>query len=124
MAARIVAVGSVASQGDVGSALAWVSTDGRAWQRGTASDFLNGQLFSVAVVPGGFLGTGPSGTDSCLGGIWFSADGNAWTCIATDSSIGGFAAYAGAASAATTVVVGLAQTEVSLPASIWTRPLP
>jgi hypothetical protein len=121
---HVVAVGSVASQGDVGSALAWVSTDGRTWERGTADDFLNGQLFNVAAVTGGFLGTGPSGTDSCLGGIWFSADGTTWTCIATDSSIGGFAAYAAAASTTTMIVVGLAQTEVSIPASIWTRPLP
>jgi hypothetical protein len=121
---HLVAVGTVATQGDVGSALAWVSTDGRTWQRGSASDFLNGQLFNVAAVPGGFLGTGPSGTDSCLGGIWFSADGAAWTCIATDSSIGGYAAYAAAASPTTMVVVGLPTTEVSIPASIWTRPTP
>jgi hypothetical protein len=121
---HLVAVGTVATQGDVGSALAWVSTDGRTWQRGTASDFLNGQLFNVAVVTGGFIGTGPSGTDSCLGGIWFSADATSWTCIATDASIGGFAAYAAAASPTTMVVVGLATTEVSIPAGIWTRPLP
>ena len=121
---HLVAVGTVATQGDVGSALAWFSTDGRTWQRGTASDFLNGQLFNVAVVTSGFLGTGPSGTDSCLGGIWFSADATSWTCIATDASIGGFAAYAAAASPTTMVVVGLATTEVSIPAGIWTRPLP
>ena len=121
---HLVAVGSVASQGDVGSALAWVSTDGKTWSRGTASDFLNGQLFNVAAVTGGFLGTGPSGTDSCLGGIWFSADGAAWTCVATDSSIGGFAAVDAAGSPTTLVVVGVATTEVSLPASIWTRPVP
>ena len=87
---HLVAVGTVATQGDVGSALAWISTDGRTWRRGSAGDFLNGQLFTVATVPGGFLGTGPSGTDSCLGGIWLSTDGTAWTCIATDSSIGGY----------------------------------
>ncbi len=121
---HLVAVGSVATQGDVGSALAWVSTDGKTWIRGTAGDFLNGQLFNVAAVPGGFLGTGPSGTDSCLGGIWSSADGTAWTCVATDSSIGGFAAVDGTASPTTFVVVGEATTEVSLPAGIWTRPVP
>ena len=121
---HLVAVGTVATQGDVGSALAWASPDGRTWRRGSASDFLNGQLFTVASVPGGFLGTGPSGTDSCLGGIWFSTNGSAWTCTATDSSIGGYAAYAAAASPTTMVVVGLATTEVSIQASIWTRPVP
>jgi hypothetical protein len=121
---HLVAVGTVASQGDVGSALAWVSTDGRTWRRGTAGDFLYGQLFRVTAVAGGFIGTGPSGTDSCLGGIWFSTDGGAWTCIATDSSIGGYAAYDAAASPTTMVVVGLPTTEVSIQASIWTRPVP
>ncbi len=119
---HLVAVGTVGTQGDVGSALAWTSTTGRAWQRGTATDFLNGQLFSVAAVPGGFLGTGPSGTDSCLGGIWSTPDGATWTCVATDSSIGGFAAYAAAASPTVMIVVGLPTPDVSIQSSIWTRP--
>ncbi len=121
---HLVAVGTVGTQGDVGSALAWSSTTGRSWQRGTATDFLNGQLFNVAAVPGGFLGTGPSGTDSCLGGIWSSPDGAAWTCAATDSSIGGFAAYAAAASPTVMIVVGQPTPDVSIQSSIWTRPVP
>ena len=121
---QLVAVGTVGTQGDVGSALAWSSTTGRTWQRGTATDFLNGQLFSVAAVPGGFLGTGPSGTDSCLGGIWSSPDGAAWTCVATDSSIGGFAAYAAAAAPTVMIVVGQPTPDVSIQSSIWTRPTP
>ncbi|MGH2464531.1 MAG: hypothetical protein ACRDGI_03645, partial [Candidatus Limnocylindrales bacterium] len=121
---HVVAVGTVGTQGDVGSALAWSSTTGRAWQRGTATDFLYGQLFKVAAVPGGFLGTGPSGSDSCLGGIWSAVDGSAWTCIASDPSIGGFAAYAAAASPTTMVVVGLPTADVSIQTSIWSQPTP
>lgn len=121
---HLVAVGTVGTQGDVGSALAWSSSDGRTWKRGTAVDFAYGQMFNVAAVPNGFLGIGPSGTDSCVGGIWSSADGDTWTCVATDLSMGGFAAYAAAASPTLTVVVGLPTPDVSIQSSIWTRPTP
>lgn len=121
---HLVAVGTVGTQGDVGSALAWSSSDGRTWKRGTADDFAYGQLFNVAAIPNGFLATGPSGTDSCLGGIWSSADGDAWTCVATDSSIGGFEAYAAASSPTLSVVVGLPTPDVSILSSIWSRPVP
>lgn len=50
---RIVAVGTVGSQGDVGSALAWWSSDGRTWVRGTGDRFPYGQMFHVTAVPGG-----------------------------------------------------------------------
>jgi len=121
---HLVAVGTVGTQDDIGSALAWSSSDGRTWKQGTADDFAYGQMFNVAAVPNGFLATGPSGTDSCLGGIWSSADGDAWTCVATDSSIGGFAAYDAASSPTLSVVVGVPTPDVSIQSSIWTRPVP
>lgn len=103
----IVAVGMVGTQGDVGSALAWWSTDGRHWSRATGKRFLYGQLFSVGVVPGGFLAVGPSGSDSCLGGMWASADGRAWACIASKPAFTNFGPYTVAASPDLVVVVGL-----------------
>ena len=119
---RLVAVGSVASQGDVGSALAWWSDDGRAWQRATGERFLYGQLWHVASVPGGFIGAGPSGPDSCLGGIWSSADGKAWSCVAADPPFDNTVATDAAASPTLELVVGY---DPSGGASIlWTRPVP
>ena len=119
---RIVAVGTVPSQDDVSSALAWWSDDGRTWQRGTGERFHYGQLWNVASVPGGFLGTGPSGPDSCLGGIWSSADGTTWSCIAADAPFNGSVAADAAASPTVELVVGY---DTSGGASIlWTRPVP
>jgi hypothetical protein len=119
---RLVAVGTVASQDDVSSALAWWSDDGRTWQRGTGERFHYGQLWQVADVPGGFLGTGPSGPDSCLGGIWSSADGKAWSCVAADSTFDGSVAADATASPTVELVVGY---DPSGGGSIlWTRPVP
>jgi hypothetical protein len=44
--------------------------------------------------------------------------------VATDSSIGGFAAYDAAASPTLTVVVGVPTLDVSIQSSIWVRPTP
>lgn len=122
----LVAVGLVLTQGAVGSALAWWSSDGRTWSAATGDRFLNGQLTDATRTPTGLLAVGGSGADSCLGGIWSSADGRSWTCVADDSAFTGFAAYAAAASADVEVVVGFGQ-PYTLPDSgassavVWTR---
>lgn len=121
----LVAVGQVGTQGDIGSALAWWSTDGRTWTAGTGDRFLYGQLFNVAATPTGFLATGPSGLPSCLGGIWSSTDGRSWSCVAGDAAFADFAAYSAAASPDREVVVGFGP-PFSLPgggpsASAWVR---
>lgn len=121
---RLVAVGTVGTQDEVGSALAWWSDDGRSWSRGTGERFPYGQLFEVAAVPGGFVATGPSGADSCLGGIWTSTDGRSWACDAADPAFDGFAAYAAAASPTAEVVVGLGDTTAGLGTTAWIRDLP
>lgn len=124
---HIAAVGSVGSQGDIGSALAWSSTDGRTWARATGERFLYGQLFSVAATPTEFLGTGPSGGQSCRGGIWSSPTGAAWKCIAKDPLFEGFAAYGAAASADVELVVGFVVPDESVGGDpfnvIWIRPI-
>jgi hypothetical protein len=117
-----VAVGTVGTQGAIGSALAWWSADGETWSQAKGERFLYGQLFSVATVPGGFLATGPSGEQSCLGGVWSSTDGRSWACVASDPSFQGFAAYAAAASSAVEVVVGL--TTAPPKAAVWVRGVP
>jgi hypothetical protein len=119
----LVAVGTVGTQAGTGSALAWWSADGRTWSRGTSTTFLDGQLLSVAAVPGGFLAAGPSGPDSCLGGTWSSKDGTSWTCVATDPGFTDFAASAAAGSATIDVVVGVAAS-VAPDSIVWTRALP
>jgi len=119
---RLAAVGTVESQDD-GSALAWISTDGLKWVRASSDSFASGQIFHVAAVPNAFLATGPSGSDSCLGGIWSSTDGAAWSCVATDPAFTNFAAYAAAASSTTEVVVGFDGTN-GAGSIVWTRPLP
>lgn len=118
---QFVAVGEGASQ-DLTTAVAWWSDDGRTWQRATGDRFPNGQLFQVASVPGGFLGTGPSGPDSCLGGIWSSADGRAWSCIAADPAFAEMAAADAAASPTVELVVGY--DEHGGASTLWTRPVP
>jgi hypothetical protein len=121
----LVAVGTMAvSQGFGVSAVAWWSDDGRTWQRATGDRFLGGQLFSVTSTPEGFLATGPSGEPSCSGGIWSSADGRSWTCIASDPAFAGFCPYAAAASLSVEVVVGLFNGESPAPGAIWWRGIP
>ena len=121
----LVAVGKVGTQGDIGSALAWWSIDGRTWSAGSGDRFLEGQLFGVAATATGFLATGPSGANSCLGGIWSSTDGRSWTCAAEDPAFEDFAAYAAAGSPDVEVVVGFGP-PFSMPggapsASVWVR---
>jgi hypothetical protein len=118
---HFAAVGEGASQ-DLTTALAWWSDDGRTWQRATGERFQYGQLWQVASVPGGFLGAGPSGPDSCLGGIWSSADGRAWSCIAADPPFEDIVATDAAASPTLELVVGYdANGGDSI---LWTRPVP
>ena len=122
----LVAVGQVGSQGAIGSALAWWSTDGRTWTAGAGDRFLYGQLFNVAAAPSGFLATGPSGDRSCMGGTWSSTDGRSWTCVAGDPAFTDFAAYAAAGSPDVEVVVGFGP-PFEFPgggwtASVWVRP--
>jgi hypothetical protein len=124
-AGTLVAVGTVGTQGDKGSALAWWSTDGRTWTAVKGDGFLNGQLFDVAATSRGFVATGPSGADSCLGGIWTSTDGRSWICSADDPAFADFAAYSGAGSPDVEVVVGFGP-PFSMPggapaASVWVR---
>jgi hypothetical protein len=128
----IVAVGLVGTQGDVGSALAWWSTDGRHWSRATGDHFLYGQIFTVGVGLGGVVAAGPSGGKSCQGGIWWSADGHAWRCIATDKAMT-FSPYAIAQSGNLLVVAGLGPDPTVDPAladeaapvgAIWVRDIP
>ena len=121
----LVAVGTVGTQGEIGSALAWWSSDGQTWTAGIGDRFLYGQLFNVAVTPTGFLATGPSGGDSCLGGIWSSTDGRSWRCVAEVQAFADFAAYVAAGSSNVEVVVGFGP-PFSLPggapsASVWVR---
>lgn len=118
---HFVAVGEGASQ-DLTTAVAWWSDDGRTWQRASGERFPNGQLFQVASVPGGYLGTGPSSSDSCLGGIWSSADGQAWSCIAADPPFEDIAAADAAASPTLELVVGY--DENGRGSVLWTRPVP
>ncbi len=118
---HFVAVGEAASQ-DLTSALAWWSADGRTWQRATGERFPNGQLWRVASVPGGFLGVGPSSSDSCLGGIWSSTDGQAWSCVASDPAFDGIATSDVAASPTLELVVGYDENGGA--SILWTRPAP
>ena len=120
----IVAVGH---KFESGAALAWWSADGREWSRGRGDRFEGGQLFSVAAVPGGFLATGPSGIPSCRGGIWSSADGRDWQCVASDPAFEGFAPYAAAASSSIAIAAGLGPDEGAdgaFAGAIWYRGLP
>jgi hypothetical protein len=114
----LVAVGSVGTQSGPGSALAWWSIDGQTWTAGSGERFLNGQLFNVAATPSGFLATGPSGSASCLGGIWSSTDGRTWDCVSDDPAFAEFAAYDSAGSSALEVVVGFGP-PYQMPGGAW-----
>ena len=108
---------------------AWWSVDGRNWSKAPVDKAENGQVFSAAMTPAGFLATGPSGPDSCLGGIWSSVDGRSWRCDATASAFAGFGPYAAAASDDVVVAVGLTAAGVAdespdgLPGAAWLKPL-
>ncbi len=125
-----VAVGmdAAAGGGEGGAVRAWWSADGRTWAEATGDRFQSGQVFSVATTPEGFLATGPSGEQSCLGGIWASSDGRDWSCVASDSMFAGFGPYAAAASSSCEVAVGLESLAdpppAGLPGAVWQRTLP
>jgi len=125
----IVAAGMDGPQGGgENSVRAWWSLDGRTWSEATGERFPGGQVFGVASTGAGFVATGPSGADSCLGGIWESADGRAWSCTASDPSFAGFGPYAAAASPSVVVAVGLdssgPETDQGWPGGVWAKLLP
>lgn len=124
----IVAVGMARS--DTGSdVVAWSSTDGQTWTPSSVESPQEGQVFNVAAVPTGFLATGPSGEASCLGGIWWSPDGAAWTCEATDPAFATFGPYAAAGSPTVEIAVGLTEvgwdpdSGLGSPGAVWWRPV-
>jgi hypothetical protein len=120
--------GDGARGGGGGSARAWWSADGRSWTEATGDRFAGGQIFGVTATPEGFLATGPSGEQSCLGGIWASTDGRAWQCVASDPAFADFGPYAATASSSVEVAVGLKALAnpppAGLPGAVWWRPLP
>jgi hypothetical protein len=120
---RLVGVGQVFSLGGVDSALGWWSPDGATWNGATGEKFLNGQIFGVAAVPTGYLAVGPSGSPSCLGGIWSSTDGASWKCEASAAGFDGFAPYAVASSPTLEVAVGFGRPGGSITGAVWTRML-
>jgi hypothetical protein len=128
----VVAVGMSAAGGDSPpTVVAWHSADGRTWTAASVENGTEGQVFSVAATPTGFLATGPSGDTSCLGGIWSSTDGSAWTCDATDPAFEGFGPYAAAGSPSMEIAAGLTSFGCGeddcpngFPGAIWWRPIP
>jgi hypothetical protein len=130
----IVAVGMQRANGDAPpTVMAWRSTDGRTWTAASVEGASEGQVFSVAATPTGFLATGPSGDTSCLGGIWSSTDGSAWTCEATDPAFEGFGPYSAAGSPDIEIAAGLTSfgceddsdpCHEGFPGAIWWRPIP
>jgi hypothetical protein len=129
----IAAVGMESSGGGDAPSLvrAWSSTDGRTWSEASVDGGLGGQVFSVAATTTGFLATGPSGAESCLGGIWSSSDGTTWACAASDQGFDGFAPNAAASGASVDVAVGLTNAGCGddgcpqgLPGAVWWRPVP
>ena len=124
----VVAIGMDGPGSEVASVRAWWSADGTTWHKATGQKFKSGQVFSVTSTPLGFLATGPSGDTSCRGGIWQSADGRAWSCVAADRKFEGFGPYAAAASSSLIVAVGLdgsgPDSDQGLPGAVWWKPLP
>lgn len=128
----VVAVGMAFDAGAGGAPIvvAWRSDDGLAWTAGPVEGAETGQVFSVAATTGRFLATGPSGVDSCLGGIWSSGDGARWACEATDPAFAGFGPYAAAGSPTIEVAVGLTSVGWDesgghgLPGAVWWRAAP
>ncbi len=125
----VAAVGISAGEGGRG-ARAWWSADGTTWSEASIESATGGQLFSVTATPRGFLAVGPSGGASCLGGIWDSADGRAWRCVATDPAFAGFGPNAVAVSDTVEVAAGLGvagwddSTGEGIPGAVWVRSLP
>jgi len=110
--------------------MAWRSADGTAWSTATVDHWTFGQAFAVAATQDRFLMTGPSGEDSCLGGIWSSTDGASWACEASDPAFEGFGPYAAAGSPTIEVAVGLTSAGwdssggAGMPGSVWWRAAP
>lgn len=127
MDSTLVAVGIDGGQ-DAVRARAWWSSDGKKWHAASLDRAKNSQIFDVAATGSELLATGPSG--GCPGGIWSSADGKEWTCVARGKRIGLFGPYAAAASATIEVAVGLTdegwdeESEDGLPGAIWWRERP
>jgi len=69
------------------SVRAWWSADGQSWTPATVERADFGQVFDVTRHAVRVPGNRPSGIDSCTGGIWRSADGRAWTCDASRSTL-------------------------------------
>jgi len=120
---RLVAVGQVFSQGSVNSALAWWSADAAKWTGAKGDKFLYGQIFGLAAVPTGYLAVGPSGPDSCLGGIWSSIDGMSWKCEASSVGFKGFLPYASASSPTLEIAVGFGTPSGAMTGAVWMRTL-
>jgi hypothetical protein len=122
----VVAVGTVFGH-DASRVRAWWSPDGRKWSRASVEKADGGQVFGVTSTPAGFLATGPSGDPSCRGGIWASADGRAWRCVAKARRLAGFGPYAAASSGEVDVAVGLTdagwdeESEDGMPGAVWSR---
>jgi hypothetical protein len=122
----VVAVGNDGPQGGgENSARAWWSSDGRAWSEATGEWFGGGQVFGLTATPEGFVVVGPPISSRCLGGIWESADGRAWTCVASDPAFAGFGPYAAAASPSIVVAVGLdaagPESDQGFPGAVWVK---
>lgn len=111
----IVAVGVDYGAQDVGfgnGVRAWWSGDGRSWTEARVRLWRDGQVVGVTAMPTGYLAAGstggpPDGT-SCIGGIWASADGRAWSCSALDPAFDGFGPSAAAASPTREITLGFA----------------
>jgi hypothetical protein len=112
----IVAVGIDFGAQDVGfgnGVRAWWSADARTWTEASVELWKDGGVSGVARTPTGFLAVGPTGGPpdgtSCIGGVWASADGRAWSCSALDPAFDGFSPSAVAASRTREIVLGLAE---------------
>jgi hypothetical protein len=123
----VVVLGMVSYEpGRVG---AWWSADGRTWSKAAVDKAANGQVFGAATTPIGFVATGPSGPESCLGGIWASTDGRRWRCDGAASALEGFGPYAAAANDSVVVAVGLTsagwdeESGDGMPGAAWVRKL-
>jgi hypothetical protein len=127
----VVAMAFDSGPGGAPVVMAWRSSDGLTWTPATVEGGVEGQVFSVAATPSGFLATGPSGDTSCLGGIWSATDGSAWACAASEAGFTGFGPYAAAGSPTIDVAVGLTNVGCEdesacsngLPGAIWWRPI-
>lgn len=129
----VVAIGNEGPGGGHGpAARAWWSADGRTWARADGDYFASGGEISVmptsvTATPEGFLATATT-NGGCTGGIWASADGHAWRCVALDAAFAGFKAGAAAASSSVEVAVGFngfgEPPSDGYPGAVWRRTVP